>query len=174
MKGLVMVSLFWFGFVMAESRTQAIEMSIKLSGKDLILEVTPETRSGFSEMSFYIYKPGNPRNFIRRIIPAQNGIYRLMYTFPEDGYWDINLRYGIGLDRYYANLDLRVDQRSQTYNRRTVFHGDLDNQTPNYIQSIGFGVFALLLFITLSLITTILRWLKRGSETRDQGSEIRP
>jgi hypothetical protein len=169
MKVLVMVSLFWFGFVMAESRTRVIDMSINLRGKDLILEVTPETINRFGEMSFYIYKPGDPRNFIRRMIPAQNGIYRLIYTFPEDGYWDINLRYGIGLDRYYANLDLSVDQRSQTYNRRTVFHGDLDNQAPNYIQTIGFGVFALLLLITLSLITTILRWLKK---VRGQGSDI--
>jgi hypothetical protein len=149
----------------AAPRIQVMDLNIDRQGKQLILEVhTEEKQNPLAEMSFYIYQPGASRDFTRRIVPAVSpGVYRLLYTFPQDGYWEINLRQGIGLDRYYAELSLTIDESAQSYSRRMVFQGDMDRQTPGYIQGIGFAVFGLLLLITLILLWSILRWIKRSS-----------
>jgi Rrf2 family protein len=161
MKSTILLSLLFLNVAWAAPRIQMMDMNIDREGKHLILEVHTEEQNSLAEMSFYIYQPGGSRDFIRRIVPASSpGVYRLEYTFPQDGYWEINLRHGIGLDRYYAGVDLNIDDFSQNYTRRTVFQGDLDTRAPRYIQSIGFAVFGLLLFTTLMLIGAILRFIK--------------
>jgi hypothetical protein len=161
MKSTILLGLVFLNVAWAALRTQVVDINIDRQGKHLILEVHTEVHNPLAEMSFYIYQPGGPRNFIRRIVPASStGVYRLEYRFPQNGYWEISLRHGIGLDRYYAGLDLRVDESSQTFAQRIVFQGDLDTQAPRYIQSIGFAVFGLLLFTTLMLIGAILRFIK--------------
>jgi hypothetical protein len=112
-------------------------------------------------MSFYIYQPGGSRDFDRRIVPPYKpGLYRLEYTFEDYGFWEVSLRSGIGLDRYYGEINLDISDGTQTFTRRSIFHGDLETTTPQYIQSIGFAVFGVLLLITLVLVGSLLRWLK--------------
>ena len=154
---LLSLNLAW-----AAPRVQTVTMTIEQNDKQLFLEVHTETQT-WNEMSFYIYQPGGSKDFIRRIVPpSQPGVYRLEYTFSDYGYWEISLRSGIGLDRYYGQVDVIIDESSKSFTRRSVFQGDLDSTAPHYIQTIGFAIFGFLLLMTLVLIGAILRWLNQG------------
>jgi hypothetical protein len=88
-------------------------------------------------------------------------VYELEYPF-EAGHWGINLRYGTGLDIYYAHVSNYLEpSQERTLLFYDTFRGDLSETTPRYIQPLGFGIFGLMLVIALTLIITILRWLKR-------------
>ncbi len=156
---LIVLVLLGVNLALAAPRVQTVTMTIEQNQKNLILEVQTEDKS-WHELSFYIYKPGSRRDFVRRIVPpSEPGLYRLEYTFADYGSWEINLRYGTGLDRYYGWINLEIDESSKNFIRRNIFQGDLDRTAPRYIQSIGFAIFGLLLLISLVLIGAILRWL---------------
>jgi hypothetical protein len=116
------------------------------------------------ELRFWIYRSDDDvRTFDSRVVPrVEPGLYRLEYTFPEAGSWGFNMRYGTGLDVYYANVSSYLDPAAErTVNYQDTFYGSLTTDTPRYMQPLGFGIFALVLAIALTLVITILRWLKK-------------
>jgi hypothetical protein len=121
-----------------------------------------------SEMTFFIYNrdTGRPGGTIRRTIPpSQPGQYVL--TLPlQDGRWGISFRYGVGLDIYYAYSDHFVSQGNpREVTHHLVFRGALRQDTPRHIQTLGFGILAVVLMVALSLVTTLLKHLKQQTYT---------
>ncbi len=130
-----------------------------------LIEARTDPRvTGQGEMRFIIYRTDDDlRDFEARVVPpVEGGLYRLEYTFPDKGSWEIRLRFGTGLDLYETWISSYLDPSSETtLNFRNVFYGSLSADTPRYVQPLGFGIFALMLLLALTLVVTILRWLKR-------------
>jgi hypothetical protein len=130
-----------------------------------LIEVrTDPTLTGNEELRFWIYRNDDDlRTFESRVVaPLEPGLYQFEHSFSERGNWGLNMRYGTGLDLYYANVSGTLDptqEKAQSF--QDIFYGTLTTQTPGYIQPLGFGIFALMLVIALTLVITILRWLKR-------------
>ena len=103
---------------------------------------------------------------VRRVMtPIEPGYYRLEVTLPDDTVWGFSLRYGTGINVYYAFLEQPVNTNSEEVLQHNIsFHGDLREGVPPFVQSIGFGVFGLLLVLVLSLIGVVLRTLRAKSD----------
>ncbi len=115
------------------------------------------------EMRFILYRTDDDlRTFDARVVPPiEPGLYRLEYPF-DKGSWEIRLRFGTGIDLHETQISTYLEpERDNTLNFRNIFYGTLKAGTPRYVQPLGFGIFALMLVIALTLIITILRWLKR-------------
>jgi hypothetical protein len=143
-----------------------VEMSITpRTSQPAVIEVHTDPKiTGQGEMRFIIYRTDDDlRTFDMRVVtPLENGLYRLEYTFSDKGSWEIRLRFGTGLDLYETWISTYLDpSREEPLNFRNMFYGSLSADTPSYIQPLGFSIFALMLVIALTLVITILRWLKR-------------
>jgi hypothetical protein len=143
-----------------------VEMSITpRPSQSALIEVRTDPKiTSQGEMRFIIYRTDDDlRTFDMRVVtPLENGLYRLEYAFPDKGSWEIRLRFGTGLDLYETWISTYLDpSREETLNFRNVFYGSLGADTPRYIQPLGFGIFALMLVVALTLVIAILRWLKR-------------
>lgn len=151
----------------AQSRVGSIvEMTITTRpSQPALIEIrTDPAITGRGEMRYVIYRTDDDlRTFDTRITPpVEPGLYRLEYTFPEMGYWEIRLRFGTGLDLYETEVSSYLDPTQETtVSFRNMFYGSLSADTPRYVQPLGFSIFALMLAIALTLVVTILRWLKR-------------
>jgi hypothetical protein len=174
-KFLVIALVLFSAHSLAQSGTprtgSSAEISIILRGaaQPALIEVrTDPAVTKNEELRFWIYRnDDDSRAFDSRVVPpVEPGLYRLEYTFPEKGSWELRMRYGTGLDLYYANVSNYLEpSQEKTLNFRETFYGSLSTSTPRYIQPLGFGIFALMLVIALTLVVTILRWLKRQQKT---------
>lgn len=147
-----------------------VEMTITPRGSQAaLIEVrTDPAITGKGEMRLIIYRTDDDlRTFDARVVPpVEPGLYRLEYPFLDKGSWEIRLRFGTGLDLYETWISTYLDPTSNTtLNFRSTFYGSLGANTPRYIQPLGFGIFALMLGVALTLVITILRWLKRQQNT---------
>jgi hypothetical protein len=146
------------------------DVSIELRGENESALVRVETDPQLTkneEMRLWIYRDDDDtRKFTSRVVtPRSSGVYELEYPFTE-GSWGLNLRYGTGLDVYYAHVSTYLEpSRERTLHFYDTFYGDLSETTPRYMQPLGFGIFALMLLISLTLVITILRWLERQQKT---------
>lgn len=134
-------------------------------GQPTIFEVyTDPNITKTSEMMFYGFPPEGRGNaaIIRRIVPATKlGYYHLEITFPRQGKWDVSFRYGIGLDLYYAGMDIYIDNSSYaSKSYEQSFRGDLGQKVPRFIQPLGFSILGFVFAIMLSLAIVILSRLK--------------
>jgi hypothetical protein len=169
-----LVGLLFWSLSLAQNGTPRVgsfmDMSLTpQSSQPALIEIHTDpalTQNG--EMRFVIYRDDDDlRTFDTRVLPpVERGLYRLEYPFPESGSWVIRLRFGTGLDLYETQVSSYLDpSREKTLNFRSRFYGSLSADTPSYIQHLGFGIFALMLVIALTLVITILRWLKRQQKT---------
>jgi hypothetical protein len=173
----VIIFIFSLSLTLAQSGTprtgSSAEVSIVLGGavQPALIEVrTDPAITKNEELRFWIYRnDDDSRAFDSRVAPpVEPGLYRLEYSFPEKGSWELRMRYGTGLDLYYANVSNYLEpSQEKTLNFRETFYGSLTTSTPRYIQPLGFGIFALMLVIALTLVVTILRWLKRQQKTAE-------
>jgi hypothetical protein len=166
MKWFVLLALI-VGTSLAQSRVGGpADISIELRGENqpaLIRIETDPNITNNEEMRLWIYRDDDDtRKFEGRVVPPlTRGVYELEYPFTE-GSWGINLRYGTGLDIYYAHLSSYLEpSQERTLLFYDTFYGELSTTTPHYMQPLGFSIFALMLLISLTLVVTILRWLKR-------------
>jgi hypothetical protein len=174
-KILLAVLVLFSTFTLAQSGAPRVGSSAEVSitprgtNQSASIEIrTDPTYTKNEELRFWIYRSDDDlRTFESRVvIPVEPGVYRLEYTFPERGQWGLNMRYGTGLDLYYANVSGIIEpSQERTINFSDVFYGTLTTGAPSYIQPLGFGIFALMLLIALTLVITILRWLKHQQET---------
>jgi len=94
--------------------------------------------------------------------PEAPGLYRFEITVPEAGEWGLSLRHGVGLDLYYAFNWFRLDPESTRTRRwEGSFSSELGADTPQFVQPLGFGIFALVALCSLLLVFAVLRWLRR-------------
>jgi hypothetical protein len=171
-KGFITVLAFLSLFAVAQSPRLGsladVSITPRMSQPALIEVRTDPTLTKNEELRLWIYRSDDDeRTFDSRVVPPlEPGLYRFEYTFPERGSWGLNMRYGTGLDLYYANVSGPLDPtQERTLEFSDTFYGSLTTQTPTYIQPLGFGIFALMLVIALTLVITILRWLKRQQRT---------
>lgn len=171
MKWFVVFLALMVGTSLAQSRVGSpADISIELRGERQPALIRIETNPNITnneEMRLWIYRDDDDtRKFESRVTsPLTKGVYELEYPFTE-GSWGINLRYGTGLDIYYARVSSYLEPSQQrTLLFYDTFYGELSNTTPRYMQPLGFSIFALMLVIALTLVVTILRWLKRQQKT---------
>lgn len=166
---VVLVSPFGLAqrYVLRQGTTATL--TTQQQGADTALTLmTDPTITQQSEMTFFIYNrdTGRQSGTIRSTIPpSQPGQYDL--TLPlQDGRWGISFRYGIGLDIYYAYSDHLVSQSNpRPVTNHLMFRGTLRQDTPRHIQTLGFGILAVVLLVAFSLVTTLLRHLKQQTYT---------
>ena len=135
----------------------------------LILEVRtqPEITRHHEILAFMFPRSSmSSAGSVRRVMtPIEPGYYRLEVTLPDNTVWGFSLRYGTGINVYYAFLEQPVNTNSEEVLQHNIsFHGDLREGVPPFVQSIGFGVFGLLLVLVLSLIGVVLRTLRAKSD----------
>ncbi|UCH25417.1 MAG: hypothetical protein JSV66_16025 [Trueperaceae bacterium] len=134
------------------------------AGQPTRIEVdTDPAVTGRHELHFYIFsrEVGSGAPLRRLIPPGEPGRYVLEIDFPQPGRWGVSMRYGVGLDLYYAFVETVIEpQGLGTKKFATSFRGGLDSGTPRYVQSVGFAVFGLLAIISLVLISAVLRHVK--------------
>jgi hypothetical protein len=153
---------------LAQNYTVETTITQNPSGSALIeVRTDPDMRTG-GEMRFVLYRTDNDaRTFDARVVPPlERGLYRLEYPLTK-GSWEIQLRFGTGIELYETWISFYSEPTAPPQNFRTMFYGSLDPNTPRYVQPLGFAIFALMLAIALTLVITILRWLKR-----QQGKEL--
>jgi hypothetical protein len=170
MKWFVVFLALILGTSLAQSRVGSpTNISIELSARQpalIRIETDPNITKN-EEMRLWIYRDDDDtRTFESRAVPPlARGVYELEYPFTE-GSWGLNLRYGTGLDIYYAHVSSYLEpSRERTLFFYDTFYGDLSESTPRSMQPLGFSIFALMLAIALTLVITILRWLKRQQKT---------
>jgi hypothetical protein len=133
------------------------------------VRVTAETdpeRSGASELMVFAFRPGQREAGLIRALtpPAAPGVYRLELSLPEAGTWGFTVRYGVGLDLYYATVQQRLEPTgNRSFTQQTAFRGALAEAVPRYAQPLGFAVFGLVLLIAISLVAGVLRHLRRAA-----------
>jgi hypothetical protein len=171
MKWFVILLALIVGTSLAQSREGGpADISIELRGDNqpaLIRIETDPSITNNEEMRLWIYRDDDDtRMFEGRVVPPlTKGVYELEYPFTQ-GSWGINLRYGTGLDIYYARVSGYLEpSQERTLSLYDTFYGELSTSTPRYMQPLGFSIFALMLVIALTLVVTILRWLKRQQRT---------
>ena len=171
MKWFFVFLVLTVGISLAQSRDGgAVNVSIELRGenKDALVRIeTDPNLTKREEVRLWIYRDDDDtRTFESRVVtPLEDGVYEFEYPFTE-GSWGLNLRYGTGLDIYYAHVATYLEpSQERTLYFSDTFYGDLSETTPRYMQPLGFSIFALMLAISLTLVITILRWLKRQQKT---------
>jgi hypothetical protein len=171
MKWVVVFLALIVGTSLAQSRVGGpAEISIELRGERqpaLIRIETDPSITNLEEMRLWIYRDDDDtRKFASRVVPPlTSGVYELEYPFTK-GSWGLNLRYGTGLDIYYAHVSTYLEpSQERTLHFYDTFYGELSKTTPRYMQPLGFSIFALMLLISLTLVVTILRWLNRQQKT---------
>ena len=142
---------------------------VQRPGAPLILEVEtqPEITRHHEILAFMYPRSSMPSvGTVRRVMPpSEPGRYRLEVTLPDNGVWGFSLRYGTGINVYYAYLEQPIDINSEEVLQHNIyFHRDLREGVPGFVQSVGFGVFGLLSLMVLSLIGVVLRTLRAKSD----------
>ncbi len=98
----------------------------------------------------------------RRVLqPSAPGVYRLRYTFPAPGDWNVYLRYGPGQAGLVTWLTVNVsppsgrgEALSKTVSAR--FEDGFARDVPEYVQPLGYAAFLLLTSLALLGITVLL------------------
>ncbi len=155
--------VFTFSFAQTSSFAETTIITKALQPALLEFRTDPKL-TGRGEMRLIIYRTDDDaRTFDTRVVPpVEPGRYRLEYPFPAQGSWEIRVRFGTGLALYETWISIYLEPDSdQTQTFRNAFYSSMSADTPRYIQPLGFGIFALVLVVALTLVTTILRWLKR-------------
>lgn len=117
-----------------------------------------ETRR--KEMLFHFYSRPDREAYSFIIVPPKEpGVHELSYTFLKDGEWSMLLRYGLGIDMYRDRLRFTLDQPTRTIALRGRFESELRPGAPSYVQSLGFGVFGLIVLPALVLVIWVMRWI---------------
>ena len=115
------------------------------------------------EMTFFMNLRGvDDRTRSVILPPSQPGRYRFEAELTA-GAWNITLRYGLGLDLYYAFVLADIDpQRAggAPLRRGLAFEGDLGDEVPPLVQPLGFAVFGLVAVVALALVAAVLRGLR--------------
>lgn len=103
----------------------------------------------------------------RRVLePSAPGIYRLRYTFPAVGDWNVYLRYGAGQAGLVTWLTLNVSSApgaGASMSAEPVsarFEDGFARTVPGYIQPLGYAAFlllAVLAFIGIAVLLTMIR-----------------
>lgn len=171
MKVLALVLLLTGGFALAEHQTggQAgsradIVIDESAPGRAVLVEVSADpdaTRR--REMAFFVWRRGDG-DFARSVVPpVEPGVYRFEVDLPEAGPWGFTLRYGLGIDVYYASVSgPTIDPLGDDSHRFVeLFTGGLSAGTPRGVQTAGFALFGLLTAVSLVLVAAVLRHLGR-------------
>ena len=138
----------------------------QVPGTPSIVEVRlipPDAAQG-RELFLSMTKP-NPERYLKKrrvLTPAAAGVYRLEYTFPENGIWYFYLRYGPGQAGFYAFAPLAVDPRPGGEDTVTMrMRRGLSNGVPAWVQPLGYAAFALVALLALAGVLVILSHLRR-------------
>ncbi len=164
---LLLVIIVQPGLSQSYNWRQGSEATLSVQKKDSTLSIEVLTNPELTkshEMSFFI-QDRSTQDIIRRTIPPENpGHYRLSIEAPAVNRLGISLRYGIGIDMYYGYRDVQLGpQPSGERLYPLTFRGTLRQDTPAYIQTLGFGILAMVLILTLISVTAVLRHLRQQS-----------
>lgn len=168
MRACVVLLALLAGLGLAQQPRLGSEARIRLDeaapGDRVALELqTDPALTKNSELMAFVFQRdrSGEAGILRHLVPpVEPGLYRLELELPEAGDWGFSLRYGLGLDLYYASVSQRLEPAGErSFDFQTTFRGDLSERTPSYVQPLGFGIFALVALIALGLITGVLRWL---------------
>lgn len=138
----------------------------QMPGTPSIIEVrlTPPDAAGGRELFLSMTKP-NPERYLKKrrvLTPAAAGVYRLEYTFPENGIWYFYLRYGPGQVGFYAFAPLAVDPRVGGEDTVTMrMRRGLSHGVPAWVQPLGYAAFGLVAAVALAGVLVILNHLRR-------------
>jgi hypothetical protein len=128
------------------------------------VRLDPPSAAGGRELFLSMTKP-NPERYLKKrlvLTPAAVGMYRLTYTFPENGVWYFYLRYGPGQAGFYAFAPLSVDPRAGGEDTLTMrMRRGLSNGVPAWIQPLGYAAFGLVAALALAGVLVILNHLRR-------------
>lgn len=114
------------------------------------------------ELTLFLNRRGSGERTLSFIVPPlQPGHYRLE-TELAAGAWNLALRYGLGLDLYYAFTQIDIDPSAAGGGRRfLLFERDLGDGVPALAQPLGFALFGLLATSSLVLVAVVLRRMRR-------------
>jgi hypothetical protein len=165
MKSCLVLLLCLLGMSVAKDYPVDITLTQGLTGPAFIEVRTSDKMETGGEMRFILYRTDDAeRTFEARVAPpVERGLYRLEYPF-ETGSWEMQLRFGTGIDLYETWASFYVEPGERTLKFRNMFYGTLGPNTPSYVQPLGFGVFTLMLGVALTLVVAVLRWLKKQGE----------
>lgn len=102
----------------------------------------------------------------RRVLQqAEPGTYRLAYAFPEQGVWDVYLRYGAGQAGSVAWTNLSVPAAGERAEAVSVRLQDgFARAVPSYVQPLGYAAFGVLAALAVLGVAYLLRRIRRASE----------
>lgn len=102
----------------------------------------------------------------RRVLQqAEPGTYRHAYAFPEQGMWDVYLRYGAGQVGSVAWTNLSVPVAGERAVVATVRLQDgFARAVPRYVQPLGYASFGVLAALAILGVAHLLRRIRRAPE----------
>lgn len=102
----------------------------------------------------------------RRVLQqAEPGTYRLSYAFPEQGVWDVYLRYGAGQAGSVAWTNLSVPAAGERAEAVSVRLQDgFARAVPHYVQPLGYAAFGVLAALAVLGVAYLLRRIRRAPE----------
>lgn len=102
----------------------------------------------------------------RRVLQqAEPGTYRLSYAFPEQGMWDVYLRYGAGQAGSVAWTNLSVPAAGERAEAVSVrFQDGFARAVPNYVQPLGYAAFGVLAALAVLGVAYLLRRIRHASK----------
>ena len=102
----------------------------------------------------------------RRVLQqAEPGTYRLAYAFPEQGMWDVYMRYGAGQAGSVVWTNLTVPAAGERAEAMSVrFQDGFARVVPNYVQPLGYAAFGVLVALAGLGVAYLLRRIQRASE----------
>ena len=150
----------------APSVTLTIRHHVPGTPSTVEVRLTPPDAAGGRELFLSMTKPTRERYLKKRrvLTPGAAGVYRLEYTFPENGIWYFYLRYGPGQAGFYAFAPLAVDPRVGGEDTVTIrVRRGLSNGVPAWVQPLGYAAFGLVAALALAGVLVILNHLRRST-----------
>lgn len=126
----------------------------------ILVQLEPSQAAGKGELVVSLTQGST--HYRQVLLPLGPGRYALSYTFPNEGRWNIYLRYGPGQAGYVGSEHVEIRSGSGLAQELDIkLYSGYNGNVPAYVQPLGFVVFGLLATTALLSVVWLLRWIGR-------------
>ncbi len=131
-----------------------------------VVEVRLEPRDASTGGELFLSLSRGRRHERRVLRQTEPGTYRLIYAFPEQGVWNVYLRFGAGQAGSVAWGKLLVPVAGERVGSVSMrFRSGFARAVPRYVQPLGYAVFGVLASLAVAGVAYLLRRIRYASQT---------
>lgn len=133
------------------------------AGQPSLVEVRFELKRANDSGELFLALSQNGQYKRQVLQPSAPGVYRLRYSFPAEGDWNVYLRYGAGQAGLVAWTEVSVPPspgRVETVSVR--FEDGYAREVPGYVQPLGYAIYGLLTILAFLGVIYLLNRIRRA------------